>query len=84
MKWMMNNSKGKPDAMLTFAFVAFCVVSFVILGSMLKSVTHKAFEVEIATPDNTLLLGYLGATFGAYVARRNKEHVVEKKEDQPK
>jgi len=69
--WMMEDSRGKKNAMLTFAFVAFCVVSFCIVGSMFKSFAFKAFSVELATPDTTLLLGFLAATFGAYVARRN-------------
>jgi hypothetical protein len=68
--WMMNNSKGKPDALLTFAFLSFIVVSFCIVLSCLKSVAFRAFSVELTMPDTSLLLGYLAATFGSYVTKR--------------
>ncbi len=73
MKWMMRNSKGKKDAMLTFAFISFIVVSLCVILSCLKSVAFRALSIELTMPDTSLLLGYLASTFGAYVMRRNKE-----------
>jgi hypothetical protein len=70
MNWMMRDSKGDKDAMLTFAFWSFIVVSFCIVLSMFKTVALKKFEIELASPDSALLLGYLAATFGAYVTRK--------------
>ena len=66
--------------MLTFAFISFIIVSFCVVLSMFKGFVFKNFSFELTTPDTALLLGYLAATFGAYVARRNKEHQPDKKE----
>lgn len=67
---MMNNSKGKPDAMLTFAFLSFMVVSFCIVLSCLKSVAFRALSVELTMPDTSLLTMYLATCFGSYVTKR--------------
>lgn len=75
MKWMMKNSKGGEDAMLTFAFISFIIVSLCVLLSCVKTVAFKTLEIELTVPDTSLLLGYLTATFGGYVMRRNKESV---------
>jgi hypothetical protein len=69
MKWM-KNSKGKEDFALTMAFVSFCVVSFVIVGSLLKGVTTKVLSFELNQPDTTLLSMYLATCFGSYITRR--------------
>lgn len=70
LKWMMTNSKGKEDSMLTFAFLSFMVVSVVILLSVVKSFTVKGAVFEFHPPNDTLLLGYLATCFGGYVTRR--------------
>jgi hypothetical protein len=70
MKWI-KNSDGKPDAMLTFATLSWLVVSICVFLSMFKELKFGMHEdIHISIPDSTLLLGYLGATFGSYVARR--------------
>ena len=79
--WMMNNSKGKPDAMLTFATGSFVIVSLCILLSCFKSVAFRSLSLELTVPDTSLLLGFLASTFGAYVMRRNKEHTAVEKEN---
>lgn len=56
--------------MMTFAFWSWIIVSVCIVLSMFKTIAFKKLDLEIATPDSTLLLGYLGATFGAYVTKR--------------
>ncbi len=76
MNWMMKDSRGKKNAMLTFAFVSFTVVSLCVILSCLKSKAFRTLSIELTMPDTSLLLGYLGATFSAYVLRRNREHGV--------
>ncbi len=81
MKWMMKNSNGKKDSMLTFAFISFMIVSIVILLSVVKSFTVKGVLFEFHPPNDVLLLGYLGATFGSYVTKRYHDNKIVKKEE---
>ena len=86
MRWIKNSS-GKEDSMLTFATISFFVVSLIVVLSCVKSFMSKNISFEFTTPDNTLILGYLGATFTSYVVRRNSRDKVnslpttEKKEE---
>lgn len=67
-KWI-KNSKSKPDAMLTFAFVAFIVVllKYVVSDS---SLVIKDFNVNFDDFDSGAATVLLTATLGSYVGRR--------------
>jgi hypothetical protein len=74
MKLWIKNTKGVPDAMLTFATIGFFVTTFCLLASLFTSVSvGDLFTLELKSVDNVTLLGYLGATLTAYVTRRNKK-----------
>ena len=65
MGWI-KNSKGKRDAMLTFATIGFSVVTLNILLHMFSPICDKNFEMM----DESILTIYIGATFSSYVVRR--------------
>ena len=67
--WIKNTS-GKEDAMLTFAVIAFAVVTFNVLLATLNSVSHSDWSISFVPMEAGTLTAYLGATFGAYVSRR--------------
>tara|TARA_B100000131_G_C18116347_1_gene611417 strand:+ start:581 stop:841 length:261 start_codon:yes stop_codon:yes gene_type:complete len=69
MYWIKNTS-GKPDAMLTFAFLAFSVVTLNILLATFGRVTYNEFDITFASMDAAAMTAYLAATFTAYVTRR--------------
>lgn len=69
MYWIKNTS-GKPDAMLTFAFCAFSVVTLNILLSTFGRVSFREFEIGLQSMDAGAMTAYLAATFTAYVSRR--------------
>ena len=67
--WIKNTS-GKKDAMLTFAVIAFAVVTFNVLLATLNNVSHGGWSISFEPMEAATLTAYLGATFGAYVSRR--------------
>jgi hypothetical protein len=69
MYWIKNTS-GKPDAMLTFAFLAFSVVTLNILLSTFGRISFKEFEIGFQSMEAAAMTAYLAATFTAYVTRR--------------
>ena len=69
MKWM-KNTKGKPDSMLTFAFIAFAVVTLNILLATFGRISFRGFEIGLQAMEASTMTAYLGATFTAYVTRR--------------
>jgi hypothetical protein len=69
MYWIKNTS-GKRDAMLTFALVAFLVVTFNILVSTFGSIVYKDIDISFQAMDAATMSAYLAATFTAYVSRR--------------
>ena len=69
MFWIKNTS-GKKDAMLTFAFLAFSVVTLNILLATFGRVSWNSFEISFQSMDAAAMTAYLGATFTAYVSRR--------------
>jgi hypothetical protein len=69
MRWIKNTS-GKPDAMLTFAFFAFSVVTLNILLATFGRVSYNGFELGFKAMEATTMTAYLAATFTAYVTRR--------------
>lgn len=81
MGWI-KNSKGKPDAMLTFAAASFCICAFALLAPVLDGlhIPGSPYSLSLGTPDTTLVLAFLGATFTSYVIRRNKKDQIETEE----
>ena len=69
MFWIKNTS-GKKDAMLTFAFLAFSVVTLNILLATFGRISWNGFEISFQSMDAAAMTAYLGATFTAYVSRR--------------
>lgn len=69
MYWIKNTS-GKPDAMLTFAFLAFSVVTLNVLLATFGSISYNGFDITFASMEAASMTAYLAATFTAYVTRR--------------
>lgn len=67
-KWM-TNTDGKPDAVLTMAFVGFMIVAVRVLLSGL-SVELATGKYTLGSPDASVIGALLGPTLGAYVGRR--------------
>ena len=66
----IKNTDGKKDAMLTFAFLAFSVVTLNILLATFGKISYKGFEIAFNSMDAASMTAYLAATFSAYVTRR--------------
>jgi hypothetical protein len=62
---------GRPSATLTFMFLSFVVVSLCIILPMFNGIVIDGFSINIAKPDNTLIIALLAAFVPAYVIRRN-------------
>lgn len=69
MNWI-KNTKGKPDAMLTFATISFAVVTLNILLATLGHFEFGRLKFSFSGMDSGTMTAYLAATFGAYVTRR--------------
>jgi hypothetical protein len=69
MFWV-KNTKGKPDSMLTFALIAFLVVTLNILLATFGRISFNGFEIGLQAMEASTMTAYLGATFTAYVTRR--------------
>ncbi len=67
--WIKNTS-GKKDAMLTFAFLAFTVVTLNILLATFGKISWNGFEISFQSMEAAAMTAYLAATFTAYVTRR--------------
>lgn len=72
MIWMMRNSRGKPDALLTFAVIS---VTAVLIKVLLNGVVFRSWN--FGTIDGNLAGAILLPTVGAYTTKR----VVGGKED---
>lgn len=72
MNWMMKNSAKKPDAMLTFAFIAFVVT---IIKFLLNDVSISMLETsfDFGTIDASIIAALLTPTMGSYVLRRGTD-----------
>lgn len=70
MKWMLTNSAGEKDSMLTFAAISFAVVTLNILLATFESITIGGNVIHFQPLDGGIMAVYLGATFTAYVSRR--------------
>ena len=80
MFWIKNTS-GKKDAMLTFAFLAFSVVTLNILLATFGRISFNGFEISFQSMDTSAMTAYLGATFTAYVSRRWTDSKYNEKKD---
>ena len=71
MKWIKNTDKH-PDAMLTFAIVAF---AFVLIKFIVSGVTFSIGEsvYSLGEIDASTVAAILTPTLGAYVARRHTD-----------
>ena len=70
-KWMMKNSKGKPDAILTLLIIAFFIVSVRVVLGALSSFHVFGHTIEIREMGALEIGAYLGTIFSSYVAKRN-------------
>ncbi len=69
MFWI-KNTEGKKDAMLTFALIAFGVVTLNILLSTVGKITVGTFSINFQAMQASAMTAYLGATFTAFLSRR--------------
>lgn len=69
MIWI-RNTRGRPDAMLTFAVISFSVVTINLLLSTFGTVSFYGHTISFQPLDGSIMAVYLGATFSAYVSRR--------------
>lgn len=69
MPWI-KNTKGEPDAMLTFATVAFAIVAINLLLSTFGTVVIAGATISFAALSPSVIGAILTPTLGAYVARR--------------
>lgn len=65
MIWMLKNSRGKPDALLTFSVLA---VTVVLAKILLNGVVYKTWN--FGTIDANLVGAVLVPTLGAYTSKR--------------
>lgn len=72
MTWMLNNSKGKPDAALTAAIASTVVVLLKVLGAGLV-ITWGAKTITVGAIDSGLATGVLGVTWATYWGRRHTD-----------
>ena len=67
----LKNSSGKKDAMLTFATIAFGIVSLnILLSTIQELVLNSGNSISFQILDPGTMTAYLAATLGAYVSRR--------------
>jgi membrane protein implicated in regulation of membrane protease activity len=80
MMWVKNTG-GKKDAMLTFALIAFGVVTLNVLLATFGRIAYSDFDISFQPMEAATMTAYLAATFSAYVTRRwtDKKY----KEDSP-
>ncbi len=80
MRWMLLNSRGKPDAMLSIAVVSVAVVlvKFLFGGAV---ISWSGNSITLGQLDAASIAAMLTPTLGAYVARR---HTDSKAKDEPK
>jgi hypothetical protein len=69
MRWI-RNTDGKEDSMLTFAFIAFSVVTLNILLATFANISIGDFKLGMKAMDAAAMTAYLSVSFTAYVSRR--------------
>lgn len=72
MRWMIRNSCGKQDAMLTFCAIGLAVVVIKVLMAGV-SLSDGAHSVTFGTIDGSIIAALLTPTLGSYTARRYTE-----------
>jgi hypothetical protein len=77
----IKNSRGRKDAMLTFATISFFVVTMNIVLVSFSPVFEKYLSFSFVPVDIAILTMYMSSTFTAYVARKWTD--LGKKEEQP-
>lgn len=70
-KWIFNNSKGKPDVIMTLLVMAFFVVSFRVIAGAIGGFKLLGKEFVFSEIDSGLVAVYLGSLLTSYVAKRN-------------
>ena len=70
-KFLLSNTDGKKDFIMTLTAIAFAVVSACILVGMLESFTLFGHDITLRKLESGEIAAYLGTLFSAYVARRN-------------
>ncbi len=78
---MIKNSAGEKDGTFTFATISFIVVTFCVLLGCIDQFSFGQSQVKLKTPDATLALGYLAASFSTYVVRRTTKETENTKPD---
>jgi len=66
----IKNTEGKPDAMLTFAVVAFAVVMLNVFLATFGTVTIAGATITFTALSAGTITALLGPTLTAYVGRR--------------
>lgn len=74
MKWI-ENTKGKPDAMLSLG-----VVSLAVILAKFALSEMSIGPIMFGQLDGMVIASILTPTLGAYVARRHSDNVTEKKD----
>jgi len=66
----IKNTKGRPDAMLTIALIAFAVVVFNVILATLGTLTVAGVSFTFVAMDSGTMAAFLAPTLSAYVGRR--------------
>ena len=66
----IKNTDGKPDAMLTFAIIAFLVVVLNVLLATFGTITIFGFTFSFVAMESGTMAAFLAPTLTAYVTRR--------------
>ena len=74
--WMMKNSSGKKDAMLSFAVGGFVITAIAVILSFIETITIASYTFKTRPPDVALITVFLSSTLIAYVTRRNKKDAI--------
>jgi hypothetical protein len=73
MRFMIKNTAGKHDAVLTMSVASLVVILFKVLVSGLSISVHGVTVMTFGTIDSGIIASILTPTLGAYVARRYTE-----------
>lgn len=83
MTWMLKNSRGKPDALITFSAAAVATVLVKVLLNGV-STTIGAHPISFGTIDPTIIAAVLVPTIGAYTAKRLRGGRNDERHEEPK
>ena len=77
----LKNTRGERDAIFTLGIVAFGVVTLRLLAGVFGGFELFGKSFIFQDMDSGNIAAYLGATLGAYVARRYTKDVAAKEEE---